>query len=97
MKVSDYWRHWMDACLFATEAQCVVTLRMVNFASGHSQSEAEGHRMVTEKFLALWDAQFAAATSFLNGNNPMEMMRSALLPIRRCVRQNRRRLLRAMA
>jgi hypothetical protein len=53
--------------------------------------------MVTEKFLALSDAQFAAATSFLNGNNPMEMMRSALLPIRRCVRQNRRRLLRATA
>jgi hypothetical protein len=53
--------------------------------------------MVTEKILALSEAQVAAATSFANGNDPIEMMKSALLPVRRCVRQNRRRLLRSTA
>jgi hypothetical protein len=89
MKVYNYWHDWFDMFGFAAEAQCVVTLRMVNFATGHSQSGAESRRMVTEKILALSEAQVAAATSFANGNDPIEMMKSALLPVRRCVRQNR--------
>jgi len=44
---------------------------MANFASYHPQSQAESHRMVAEKILVLSDAQFAAAASFLNGNDPM--------------------------
>lgn len=97
MKVPDYWRDCIDAYLFAIEAQCVVTLRVANFASWHPHSAAESHRMLTEKVFALSDAHVAGVTSFLNGNDPLEMMRSALLPIRRRVRENHRRLLRASA
>jgi hypothetical protein len=88
----NLWRNWIDASLFAAEAQCVVALRMTQFASGEPNSAAESRRMVSEKFAALSEAQLAAASSFLQGNSPAEVMRSALAPIKRRVQKNRRRL-----
>jgi hypothetical protein len=48
--------------------------------------------MVTEKFTALSAAHPAATSALLNGNNPVQIMNSALLPIKRRVRKNRHRL-----
>jgi hypothetical protein len=92
MPMLDLWRHWIDASLFAAEAQCVVALRMMQFAEGGPHSAAEGRRMVTEKFIAFSAAQLAAASSLVRGGSPAETMRSALAPIRLHVRKNRIRL-----
>jgi hypothetical protein len=48
--------------------------------------------MVTEKFTALSAGHAAATSAFLSGHNPVQIMNSALLPIKRRVRKNRHRL-----
>jgi hypothetical protein len=44
---------------------------------------------VTEKFTALSAGHAAATSAFLSGNNPVQIMNSALVPIKRRVRKNR--------
>ena len=88
----DFWRNLIDAGLFAAEVQGVIVLRLMRLASGGSEASAEIRRMVTEKFTALSAAHAAATSAFLNGNNPVQIMNSALLPIKRRVRKNRHRL-----
>ena len=88
----DFWRNLIDAGLFAAEVQGVIALRLMRLASGGSESSAEIRRMVTEKFTALYAAHAAATPALLNGNNPLQIMNSALLPIKRRVRKNRHRL-----
>jgi hypothetical protein len=85
-----FWRNLIDAGLFAAEVQGgpapnAPCLRRIG-------SSAEIRRMVTEKFTALSAAHAAATSAFLNGNNPVQIMNSALLPIKRRVRKNRHRL-----
>ena len=87
----DFWRNLIDAGLFAAEVQGVIALRLIRLASGGSES-AEIRRMVTEKFTALSAGHAAATSAFLSGNNPVQIMNSALLPIKRRVRKNRHRL-----
>jgi len=88
----DFWRHLIDAGLFAAEVQGVIALRLIRLASGGSEASAEIRRMVTEKFTALSAGHAAATSAFLSGNNPVQIMSSALLPIKRRVRKNRHRL-----
>jgi hypothetical protein len=92
MPIFDLWRSWIDASLFAAEAQGVIALRMMRFASGGPHSAAESRRMVTEKFVAFSAAQLAAASSLVRGSSPAEIMRNALAPIKLSVRANHRRL-----
>ena len=88
----DFWRNLIDAGLFAAEVQGVIALRLIRLASGGSEASAEMSRMVTEKFTALSAGHAAATSAFLSGNNPVQIMSSALLPIKRRVRKNRHRL-----
>jgi hypothetical protein len=88
----DFWRNLIDAGLFAAEVQGVIALRLIRLASGGSEASAEISRMVTEKFTAFSAGHAAATSAFLSGNNPVQIMNSALLPIKRRVRKNRHRL-----
>jgi hypothetical protein len=88
----DFWRNLIDAGLFAAEVQGVIALRLIRLASGGSETSAEIRRMVTEKFTALSAGHAAATSAFLSGSNPVQIMNSALLPIKRRVRKNRHRL-----
>jgi hypothetical protein len=82
-----------DRCRpLAAEVQGVIALRLIRLASGGSEASAEMSRMVTEKFTALSAGHAAATSAFLSGNNPVQIMSSALLPIKRRVRKNRHRL-----
>jgi hypothetical protein len=92
MPMFDLWQSWIDASLFATEAQCVVALRMIRFAEGGPRSAAESRRMVTEKFTALCAAHLAAASSLVQGGGPADVASCAFAPIKLRVRENLRRL-----
>src|SRR5258708_19143367 len=83
------WRNLIDAGLFAAEVQGVIALRLIRLASGGSETSAEIRRMVTEKFTALSAGHATATSAFLGGNNPVQIMNSALLPIKPPVRKNR--------
>jgi hypothetical protein len=78
MPMFDVWRDWIDAGLFAAEAQAVVALRMMRIASGGPRAAAETHRMVSEKFAALSAAKAAATSALVRGSSPTKVMRSAL-------------------
>ena len=58
---------WLSLSLKAfqlgIEAQRVIALRMLSFAAGGANAQAEANRMVTEKILAAVEAQTAAAVA----------------------------------
>jgi hypothetical protein len=92
MPMFDVWRDWIDVSLLAAEAQAVVALRMMRIASGGPRAAAETHRMVSEKFAALSAAKAAATSALVRGSGPTKVMRSALAPVKRHVRNNRNHL-----
>jgi hypothetical protein len=77
----DFWRNLIDAGLFAAEVQGVIALRLIRLASGGSEKI---HRALSRSR--------GRTAAFLSGNNPVQIMNSALLPIKRRVRKNRHRL-----
>jgi hypothetical protein len=72
------------------EAQSVVALRMLRFASGGARSEA--NRMVAEKVAAAAEAQAAAAVAAASGRQPHVVAGKALNVYKKRVRANKRRL-----
>ncbi len=92
MPMFNLWRNWIDAGLFATEAQYVIALRMMRLASGTPGATAETYRMVSEKFTALSAAHLAAVSALVKGKSPAAVMTSALAPVKQRVRKNSRRL-----
>jgi hypothetical protein len=73
------------------EAQEVVALRMLKFASGGADLESEFARMFSEKAGAAIDAQVEAGRSALSGQAHLAPARAVAL-YRRRVRANHRRL-----
>jgi hypothetical protein len=73
------------------EAQEVVALRMLKFASGGVGLESEFTRMFAEKARAVVDAQIEAGLSALSGQPHLAPARAVAL-YRRRVRANQRRL-----
>ena len=72
------------------EAQSVVALRMLRFASGGARSEAT--RMVAEKVAAAAEAQAVAAAAAASGRQPHVVAGKALNVYKKRVRANKRRL-----
>jgi hypothetical protein len=72
------------------EAQSVVALRMLRFASGGARSEAT--RMVAEKVAAAAKAQAVAAAAAVSGRKPHIIAGKALNVYKKRVRANKRRL-----
>ena len=77
-------KFWYDATMLALESQRVVGLRMMKFAGGGKNAQAEASRMVTEKFTA---SVTAAVTLMCGGSGEV-----VLAQVRKKVRSNSRRL-----
>ncbi|MGA0539195.1 antibiotic ABC transporter [Neotabrizicola sp. VNH66] len=78
-----------------SEAQMVISLRLMGFAGFWPVSSGEGMRMVTEKLEALHEAQMAALNTMARGGSAAAVAEAALKPVRRRTRANARRLSRA--
>jgi hypothetical protein len=82
----------MRAFQLSWEAQSVIALRMMRFASGDVRGQAELNRMVVEKITAAAEAQVAAAAAMMNGHKDHVIAGKALTVYKKRVRANRRRL-----
>ncbi len=91
----ELWKAWIEATRFVAETQAVVWLRLIVLASGNRASGQEAVRMVSEKFVALSDAEFAAAEAIADGRGLLAAAERAYSPVRRRVHANSRRLLHA--
>jgi hypothetical protein len=75
---------WYSAGMLAMESQRVIALRMMKFAMGGPQAQAEANRMVTEK---ISESMAVAATLMAGGSS-----HAVVAQVRRKVRSNSRRL-----
>ena len=80
-----------EAAQLGFDAQHVVALRIMRWATGGASGHAEAQRMMTEKSAALLEAQFAAAGALAGGKSAV-VARKVLAVYRRRVRANKRRL-----
>jgi hypothetical protein len=88
----EFWKSWMNAAEFGLEAQRVIAMRLMKIAAGGPAGAAECARMVTEKFAAAAAAHSAGAIALARGNSFETATELALVPLRRSVRANHRRL-----
>jgi hypothetical protein len=77
-------KFWYQATMLSLEAQRVIALRMVKFASGGPGAQAEASRMMTEKIA---ESMAVAATLLRGGTGE-----AVVAQVRRRVRSNSRRL-----
>ncbi len=93
------WNTWfalsLQAARLCWEAQSVIALRMMRLAAQGPGSQAEARRMVTEKVVALAEAQAAAACAAIKGGKDHHVAKKILGAYKKRVRANRRRLKRA--
>jgi hypothetical protein len=90
----DFWKDWINAAALGLEAQGVIAMRLLKIAAGGPAADAECQLMVTEKFAAAVAAQAAAANALARGRSIHDAAALALIPVRRRVRANHRRLMR---
>jgi hypothetical protein len=87
--------YWLDAVRLSWDAQHVIALRMTSaVARSDAGTRGEAVLMVTEKMAALGEAQITMVSALASGCSAEVALRRALVPYRRRVRANRRRLLR---
>jgi hypothetical protein len=84
----------LNAFQMGVEAQSVIALRMLRFASGNARTETEATRMVTEKIAAAAEAQAVAAMATVTGRPQHVVANKALKVFKKRVRANKRRLTR---
>jgi hypothetical protein len=91
------WNAWFalsaQAARMCWEAQSVMLLRGLRMAQGGAKAEAEAQRMITEKVVALAEAQVAATAATFKGNAKHRIAKKALGVYAKRIRSNRRRLL----
>ena len=96
MNPMQAWNTWarlaMQAVATGFEAQSVMALRFMRLAAGGARAQSEARRMVTEKVMALGEAQSAAAVAAIKGDKGHRVATKALRVYKRRVRKNRRRL-----
>ena len=86
---------WRDTWQLGLDAQRVVALRLAKLSMGGSGADAECRRMVSEKIAAISAAQAAAAWAFARGKGIEAAATAAMVPVKRAVEANHRRLSRA--
>jgi len=90
------WKAWarlaMQAAVTGFETQNVMTLRFMRLAAGGARAQSEANRMITEKVLALGEAQGAATLATVKGDKSHRVATKVLRVYKRRVRKNRRRL-----
>jgi hypothetical protein len=89
----DFWKDWIDAAALGLEAQGVIAMRLLKIAAGGPAADVECQLMVAEKFAAAAAAQAAAASALACGHSIHDAAALALVPVRRRVRANHRRLM----
>jgi hypothetical protein len=94
--VIRFWTNCYEAVRFTCEAQAVISVRLMLFASGDPAAAAEAGLMVSEKLLAFADAQAAAEQALADGLGLYEAAERAYLPLRHRVHENSQRLLPAV-
>jgi hypothetical protein len=93
MKVWNAWATLaMQTAVTGFEAQSVIALRFMRFAAGGTLAKSEASRMITEKVLALGEAQSAATLATIKGDKGHRVATKVLRVYKRRVRKNRRRL-----
>jgi hypothetical protein len=80
------------AAQLAFEAQNVMALRLMRLAAGGPYSHAEASRMISEKFVALAEAQMIVAVGATAGRSSNVVAGKILGTYKKRVRANRRRL-----
>ena len=86
----------MQVAVTGFEAQSVMALRFMRLAAGGARAQSEARRMVTEKVMALGEAQSAATVAStvasIKGDKGPRVATKVLRVYKRRVRKNRRRL-----
>lgn len=88
----DPFTRFLDIAGLGIRAQAVIALRTIRFAEGGPAALSEAHRMVAEKVIAALAGEMAAAAALLGGASFDDAAAEALVPVRRCVEDNVRRL-----
>ena len=90
------WNAWarlaMQVAVTGLEAQSVMALRFMRLASGGARARSEARRMVSEKVMALGEAQRAATRAAIKGDKGHRVATKVHRVYKRRVRKNRRRL-----
>jgi hypothetical protein len=90
------WNAWFalssQAAMLGFEAQNVMALRFMRLAAGGALAQSESARMISEKVLALGEAQSAAALATIKGDKSPHVAKKVLGVYKKRVRGNRRRL-----
>jgi hypothetical protein len=90
------WNAWArlatQVAVTGFEAQSVMALRFMRLAAGGARAQSEARRMVTEKVMALGEAQSAATVASIKGDKCPRVATKVLRVYKRRVRKNRRRL-----
>jgi hypothetical protein len=90
------WNSWValsfEAARLGWEAQSVIALRLMRLATGGVSGRSEAGLMVTEKVLALAEAQSAIATVAIQGGNGQDAARKVVRVYKKRVRGNKPRL-----
>jgi hypothetical protein len=90
------WNAWarlaMQAAVTGFEAQNVMALRSMRLVAGGALAQSEANRMITEKVLALGEAQSAATLATVKGDKSHRVATKVLRVYKRRVRKNHRRL-----
>jgi hypothetical protein len=89
------WKLWADAWQLGFDAQRVIALRLARVSRGGAGAAVECRRMVSEKIAAATAAHAAAAMALAAGKGIETATAVAVAPVKRAVRANHRRLLRA--
>ena len=90
--MNDWCALSFQAARLGREAQSVIALRMMRFATQSPARETEARRMVSEKVTALAEAQAAATTALIRGASNHRVAKKVLGVYKKRVRANRRRL-----
>jgi hypothetical protein len=89
------WKLWNDVWDLGLDAQRVIAMRLARISAGGSAADVECRRMVSEKVAAANAARTAASAALAGGKGIEAAATAALVPVKRPVRANHRRLSRA--
>jgi hypothetical protein len=90
--MNDFWGSWREAVRFTCEAQSVISVRLMLFATGAPNAAEEATRMISEKMVAFADAGIAAEQALSEGLGIYTAAERAYAPLQRCVHANSGRL-----
>ncbi|WP_299560741.1 antifreeze protein [uncultured Sulfitobacter sp.] len=88
----SYWSNALEMTYMMSEAQAVISMRLMGMAGIWSVTPAEDSRMVSEKTQAMNRAGAEAARVMIAGGTPDRVMAAAIKPIRQKTRANAKRL-----